>query len=541
MTLRARVIAFSFLGAAGIAIAVLGTGVVLVRSEWFKNKIREKIVSVTERATGGRVEIGSFSYDWRALTADVSPFVLHGDEPASAPPLLRADKIRIRLRIISLLEKKVDIAELVFERPRLYVNVAPDGSTNIPRPKLSLHGNRLVEQLLDLKVQHIELRHGEANYNSWKIPLDAAGENLEMSLRYEAGSHNSDPRYVCSISSTGARITSPALKGPAQFGLDAQIVLGKNAIQLLSADLTSGGMKLRASGSVGNLSAPRGEFDLWATLPIEDVSKIVQLPIEPRGTVEFQGHASAGGPAVNGKAPYRLTGKLTGKGLGYAYQSLEDVHRSVETSGISLAARGDVSSDGIRLPDLDISMPQGHFHGMAQVAGFERVAPRTTPRVSMQGAIDGLTIGEVGRLAGRETGSLNGTLSGPVQLEGLLTSSGLAGVIASADLALTPGDGGLPVRGSLAVNYDQRARKLTLGDSQIAVGASEASLSGTFGETLAVHVVSRNLQDAIPVLRALGASPPDRWPVELHRWRGARRRLGHGIDRERQSLRESRF
>ena len=71
------------------------------------------------------------------------------------------------------------------------------------------------------------------------------------------------------------------------------------------------------------------------------------------------------------------------------------------------------------------------------------------------------------------------------------------------------------MQGALAVNYDQRAGKVALGNSQIDVGSTEASVSGTLGETLAVHVVSRNLEDAIPVLRALGASPPAHWPVEL--------------------------
>jgi translocation and assembly module TamB len=500
MTRRAKVIAFSFLGAAGLAIAGLAAGAILVRSEWFKNKIREKIVYVTERTTGGRVEIGSFSYDWRDLTAEVAPFVLHGTEPASAPPLLRADKIKIQLRIISLLEKKVDVASLVLESPRLYVTVAPDGSTNVPRPKVTLHGNGLVEQLLDLKVQHIALLHGEANYNSWKVPLDAAGEHLEMSLRYEAGSHNSAPRYICTISSSDARIASPKLRAPAEFGLDAQIALGKNTIDLMSVNLISGGIKLRAAGSIGDLSTPHGEFDLTAAVSIEELSRMFTLPIEPRGTVEFQGHGSLGGPAIDGKAPYRLTGKLTGKGLGY-------IHQGVEISNIAVATDADASPNNIRLAKLDLSTPSGRFQGTAQAGALRRV--------TVQGTIDGVSIGEVGRLAGRETGALSGTLSGPVQLEGLLTSSGLTGVVAGADLALKAGDGALPIQGSLALNYDQRTGKIALGNAQIAVGNSEASLSGTFGETLAVHVVSRNLNDVIPVLRALGATPPARWPVEL--------------------------
>ncbi len=137
-------------------------------------------------------------------------------------------------------------------------------------------------------------------------------------------------------------------------------------------------------------------------------------------------------------------------------------------------------------------------------------------RVSMQGAIDGLSISEVGRLAGRPTGDLSGVLSGPVQLQGLLTPAGLSGVKLSADLVLRPGGGGLPVEGAVVLDYDQRAGKIALGHSHVAVGTSQASISGTLGESLAVQVVSRNLNDVIPVLRALGAAPPARWPVELH-------------------------
>jgi len=501
-TRRAKVIGFSFLGAACVAIGALGAGVLVLQSQWFRNKVRDRIVSVTERATGGRVEIGSFSYNWRELTAEVSPFVLHGTEPASAAPLLRADKIRVRLRIISLLEKKVDIAALVVETPRLNVIAAPDGSTNIPQPKVTSPGGNFAEELLNLKVRHIELRHGWANYNSFNLPLDASGEGLQVLLRYEGpGPGSTGPRYLCTIFSAAAHVASPKLQVPAEFAVDARISFDKNAIQIVSADLKSGGMKLQGAGAITNLAAPHGEFDLKAALPIQELSKIVRLPIEPRGDVQFQGHVGLGGPPVNGKSPDRLTGKLTGRGLGY-------VHQGVEIAGISFSTHTDVNPDGIRLPDLDLSSPQGRFRGAVQVAAFQRV--------SLKGTLDGVSIGELGRFAGRETGNLSGTLSGPVQLDGLLTSSGLAGVSAGAGLTLQPGASGLAVHGALAINYDQRSGKIVLGDSKVALGASEASVSGTLGETLTLHVVSRDLNDAIPVLRALGASPPARWPVELH-------------------------
>ena len=492
MSARVKIVAFSFLGAACLAIAVLGTGVVLLQSAWFKNKVRERIVAVAERASGGRVEIGSFSYNWRDLTAEVAPFILHGTEPASDAPLLRADKIQVRLRIISPLEKKVDIASLVLESPRLNVMVAPDGSTNIPRPKVQDHRDGFVEQLLDLKVQHVDLRHGQANYNSWKLPIDAGGENLEVSLRYEAARS----RYLCSIASSGTHISSPKLRNPLEFAVDAQLAIARNSIQLLSANLVSGGMKLEAAGVIQGLAAPHAEFDLNASVPIADLSKLVQVPMQPHGSVEFQGHASAGGGT-----PYKLTGKLTGTGLGF-------FRPGVEITGASLSTHVDVSPDMIRFPDLNLATQQGRFHGSAQVAALQRV--------SVRGAIDGLSVFDVARLAGRDSGALSGSLSGPIQFDGRLTASGVSGATASADLVLKPGDGGLGMRGAIVLSYDQQAHQLTLGNSQIGVGVSDASVAGTFGETITVHIVSRNLDDTIPVLRALGTAPPATWPVQLH-------------------------
>ena len=72
--------------------------------------------------------------------------------------------------------------------------------------------------------------------------------------------------------------------------------------------------------------------------------------------MEFQGHVSAGGPASAGKAPYRLTGTLTGKGLGY-------VHQSIEISGISLASHADLSSDRFAFRTWILPCPKGTFMG----------------------------------------------------------------------------------------------------------------------------------------------------------------------------------
>ena len=490
-TPKIRFIGFGLLGLAAAALTVFIVGVVLVQTAWFRNQVRERIVSVVENATGGRAEIGSFSYNWHDLTVEVKPFILHGTEPAFAPPLFRADKIQIGMKIISALEKNVNIASLLIDTPRVYIAVAPDGSTNIPQPRIAQFNQNVVQDLLDLKVRHVELRRGLIDYNSRRIPLDATGDHLQMSLAYEAAG----PRYLCAVSSVSIRVSSPKLHTPVEFALDSQMAIGRNSIQVLHTNLASGGMRIETRGTIADLSSPRARFDVTAALPVQDLNKMFQTPLESRGEVSFQGHVTWGA-----SSPYRLTGKLTGRALGY-------IHKGVEIRDIAINSTADFTPNKITLAGLQLSGPEGRFHGSTQVIDRRHV--------SLKGDIEGVTIATLGRLVNRTTGSLNGTLNGPVQLDGELTAAGLAAASASATLDLKPGVSGVPVQGALAIDYDQRAGKLQLGNSQLDVGSTHATLSGTLGESLAVHVVSKNLDDAIPVLRALGAQSPAQWPVEL--------------------------
>ena len=56
-----------------IVLLLLGVAGVL-RSEWLRETIRAKIVSETERATGGKARLGRFDYDWRTLTVTAHDF-----------------------------------------------------------------------------------------------------------------------------------------------------------------------------------------------------------------------------------------------------------------------------------------------------------------------------------------------------------------------------------------------------------------------------------------------------------------------------------
>ena len=123
----------------------------IVRSDRFHQYIQRRIVEEVERATGGRVELAGYSLDWHNLTAQVRGLVIHGKESAAEPPLLQVGSATLGLRIVSVLETKVDLASLRVERPQVYLVVNADGSTNFPGPRA--RSDKLwTEELLNLKI-----------------------------------------------------------------------------------------------------------------------------------------------------------------------------------------------------------------------------------------------------------------------------------------------------------------------------------------------------------------------------------------------------
>src|SRR5512135_2286251 len=127
-----RIALWTLAGLAAVLLVGAVAGVLIVRSDRFHQYIQRRIIEETERATGGRVELAGYSLDWHNLTAQVRGLVLHGKESPAEPPLLRVGSATLGLRIISVLETKIDLASLRVERPQAYFVVYPDGSTNFP-------------------------------------------------------------------------------------------------------------------------------------------------------------------------------------------------------------------------------------------------------------------------------------------------------------------------------------------------------------------------------------------------------------------------
>ena len=166
---------------AGALVLAAIAGILVLQSRWFHDQVRARMISAIETATGGRVELGAYRFDWRRLHVEVDQFVLHGTEPGGTPPLFQAASVAVDLKIVSLLERDVNIQDLDVQAPHVYLIIDPDGHTNIPEPKIKRQNERTaVEALLNLAIGRFSLANGvfqvEGRSNT---PFDASGRNLD--------------------------------------------------------------------------------------------------------------------------------------------------------------------------------------------------------------------------------------------------------------------------------------------------------------------------------------------------------------------------
>ena len=265
MTRTRHIVNQSLVAAAILLLICAISGFLIVRSGWFRERIRERIVGEIESATGGRVEIGDFSFKWETLVARVSPLVLHGTEPSGETPLLRVESVDVGLRIISMLERRVDLASLRVDQPRLRIAIYPDGSNNLPTPKGIRSGKTWAENFVNLAVRRYEVSRGVAEVDLRKVPLNFSGEDLRLEMSRDlAGA-----RYRGEVASRHLRVASN-ITAPVEADMTASFTLDGTRVNLAPLRLIVGQSRIDLDGSLTELRMPRGTFKAQATVALRD-------------------------------------------------------------------------------------------------------------------------------------------------------------------------------------------------------------------------------------------------------------------------------
>jgi translocation and assembly module TamB len=525
MARRRRVL---FIGLATVVCLLLATGIgglIIVRSDWFFEQVRQKLVSTVETATGGRVEAASFHFDWSHLRAEVRGFALHGTEPAGKPALVRANRVTVGLKIISVWKRDLDIESLDVDSPHVFLKVFPDGQTNIPEPKIKKKKSErnTLETILDLKIRRVHIDRGIYEMDTrGTTPFQAHGENLRVALAYDG----TGPRYSGDLSMQPLVVTFPDIGAgkPVPFGVQMKVALEGNRIAINSGRLTTGGTQVDLTGELVDIRTPRLSFEYQAKVAISDVARIFRVPELRQGGADLKGRA-----AWSDAAGFTASGDVHGYRVEYrdATLTLRDGRAEgtyavgepgVEVNQLRLAANyvygtsrvpveGNIRQVTIRHKDVDIrsaglTLLGGSFRGEAHV--------RNLDRFGVDGEISGIEIKRTVAIYSPQQLPWDGRAFGPVHLESSLRRK--SELSASAKITVAPAVQGAPVHGLINAGYTARTGVLDLGSSTLSLPSSQVDFSGTLppgpGREMRVHLETRNLDDFLPALGQSASSLP---------------------------------
>jgi uncharacterized protein involved in outer membrane biogenesis len=414
---------------AGLLLVLGVSGLLILRSDWFREKVRSRTVYEIERASGGRVEIGAVNIDWTNLKAEIAPFVLHGTEPANEPPLFRAESVQLGLKIVSAFKRDIDLASLVVDRPQINLLVDANGVTNFPKPKIERpkSDKDSIEQLLKLAIKQISIRDGELRYADKKIPLDITGERLNASLAYNFAG----PNYDGTLSFEQLTVdTRPTL--PMTVSFDSRIALFKNKLQVDSARLRMRDAQLALTGALEDFSNLRMNFDVQANGSLEELGKPLRLPEPHIGNVQFKGNLT-----YNAGERLRLSGRVAGQGIAVRQGAFS-------VRDVAVASEVKLQDDYLSLTGLRVDALDGRFDGKVEIHDFKKF--------KINGKLTGISVARLSRGAGLERDAFSGAVSGPIEVTGSFRSNA-RDLKAAGRLNVGAGTGGVPIQGFIEANF----------------------------------------------------------------------------------------
>lgn len=543
---RGRKIAVIVLGSLlGLILVVVAGGILIVRTAWFRNVVKDKIISSVEDSTGGRAEVGSFSFDWTQLHAVIHDFVIHGNEPAGAAPLFRARTIGVYLKLFTPVKKIVDIAALNVDTPQANVIVYPNGSTNIPSPKVKSSSNKTgLETVVDLAIGHFDLNNGSVTLADRPMPLDAHGENLRARLIYDQG----EPEYRGEISMAPLLVRSGA-NAPVDINVTLPLVLQRDRIEFQNARITTPESEVTFAGAVDNLRSPHTNARVNARIALDELKRAAgaAIPLALPGNaprfltangavsmdddhIDVSGlRIALGRSSLEAAGPLKAPGKPAGLHFNahldvgqlgrmlrvsarpegalqiggeatmaspsdYLVKANVDAHglsfeqNGTRISGINAATAVTADPHRIELAGLRLEALGGTFAGNAEL--------RNMAQFQLAGRLNHFDLGRAERAFSAKPLPYEGMVSGPVEAHGDIDAP--RDIVARANLTIAPGPRGIPVSGRIQASYNGRDQTVDLGRSSITLPHTRLDLSGSLGREIQVHLVSHDLRDLSP-------------------------------------------
>ena len=525
---------------AAIGVVLLAAAIVLVwyvRSPRFADLVRRKTIATLEDMTGGRVELHAFRWNLSKLEFDADDLTIHGLEAADQQPYAHADRIHVRLHIISFVEKRINVKDLSLDHPVVHLIVNPDGRTNAPEPKLRSRTTP-VQQLFDLAIEHLDLNNGLLLVNDRALPFDFAADDVTAVMTYD----HLDRRYdgtvqVGKMDAKYQDFRDVAAQGEMAFSL------WPNRLQIKSLKVTSEKSSLEATGKLTNFDNSELEFKYSSALDVGQLGSVTRLYQLRGGRVTLNGsgtYSTGTGLATRGYAAARgvtyLDNGVAVRDAGVnadfslAHDNLALTRIAGRLLGGSVAGDAEVrnllsgSTRGMK-PSMEQTAERAKPGAKQRPNGRKPIFPPISGPGLQQGTahfrVTALSLADLARMFSTKAipyEKLNpvGRVGGTVNLAWTRSVAD-----ASADLALDvtppaqPSGDQLPVTATVRARYNPRAQVMDFSSLTMTTPHSHLDAVGTLGSTsaaLRVVLNTTSLTEFQPLLTAMGSPSP---PVEL--------------------------
>ena len=117
MSRRGKIVRNIAIGLRRFLVVVLVAAIVVVQTDWFRNFVKQKIIAATEEGTGGKVEIGSFDFDWHTPAGRNHEFRHPWQRARRAAPFVRAHAFEVDIRLFTSIHHMLDVTYLGIDKP----------------------------------------------------------------------------------------------------------------------------------------------------------------------------------------------------------------------------------------------------------------------------------------------------------------------------------------------------------------------------------------------------------------------------------------
>jgi translocation and assembly module TamB len=487
---------------------------VLFKNDAFKKYLLQIARAKLSETTGIQLDLRDFSINLSgsSITIDMFDVTIDGAPPFPKPPILMSEHVRLRIQIVSLIQRKWYLKEFAMHHPVVHIFVDKYGHNNLPM----LKDARLGASIVKLGIRRFVISNGELYYNDKKSALDADVHDLS----FQAAFHPDPSRYSGWLKYSDGNVRFRNLN-PMIHTLEAEFEATPQIFTVTRSLITTKASELKLRATLHDYNQPRWAVTYLASLDTRELKHMLRQPMIPAGVVKIAGSATynsgTGRPVTE---TLRLEGHVSS-------QRLQVRTAAIQTLVRDISARYVLQHGNLELHDLRAALFGGRMNGfyiMRDIRGRQQSELRATVNNVALPTLQTLIEGQIRPANLTPVSSTRFRLSGKANLQlqanwtktlnnltAHVDASTTATVIDGAGPAgtTTPNAAMQPVQAEIHADYSATDKTISFANSYLRTLQTALQVNGTLGKgmSLEIQAHSDDLSEVEAIADKFGAIP----------------------------------